>query len=96
MEWFKNHVNDSKSYPGADINSDHNLVMMCCDLKLKRLKIKERRPWDISKLLISQLYECDGNNQFRKRGRRTVGYYKMSRNKRSNIRSEASDRETHE
>lgn len=31
---FKNQVKSCKTYPGADINSDHNLVMMKCDLKL--------------------------------------------------------------
>lgn len=28
----KNQIKDSKSYPGADINNDHNLVLMHCEL----------------------------------------------------------------
>lgn len=33
---FKNQVKESRSYPEADIDSDHNLVMMKCKLKFKR------------------------------------------------------------
>jgi len=38
---YKNQVKDSKSCPGADINSDHNLVLMHCELKFKRLQKKK-------------------------------------------------------
>jgi hypothetical protein len=31
-------VKDSRSYPGADIDNDHNLIMMHCNLKFKKLR----------------------------------------------------------
>ena len=35
-----------KSYPGADVDSDHNLVMMKVAVKLKRIqKGKSRKKW---------------------------------------------------
>jgi hypothetical protein len=43
-------VKDSRSYPGADINSDHNPVVMRCELKFKGLKQKEQKQWNISRL----------------------------------------------
>ncbi|XP_047511711.1 craniofacial development protein 2-like [Pieris napi] len=39
---FKNSIKSAQTYPGADINSDHNpvIVKMCCNLKkLKKTKI---------------------------------------------------------
>ena len=38
---FTNQVKESRSYPGADIDSDHNLVMMKCELKFKRIMGKK-------------------------------------------------------
>lgn len=38
---FKNQVKDSRSYPGADIDSDHNLVMMKCNLNFKKIRRRE-------------------------------------------------------
>ena len=35
---FRNQVKDCESYFGADIDSDHNLVMMKCHLKFKKSK----------------------------------------------------------
>lgn len=35
---YKNQVKYFKSYPGADINSDHNLVIMEENLSLKKRK----------------------------------------------------------
>jgi hypothetical protein len=35
---FKNQCKDSRSYPGADADSDHNLVMAKCCWKFKRLQ----------------------------------------------------------
>jgi len=41
---FINQVNNCKTYPGADIDSDHIKVLMKCNLKLKRMvKMKSRR-----------------------------------------------------
>lgn len=37
---FRNQVKDDRNYLGADINSDHNVVMMKYDLKFKRIVVK--------------------------------------------------------
>lgn len=39
---FKNQVKNCKAYPGADADSDHNLVMMKCNLKYKTLKSRSK------------------------------------------------------
>lgn len=55
---FKNQVNDSRSYPGADIDSDHNLVMMKCNLKLKKIKRRgNTNRWQTSKLKEEKVNE---------------------------------------
>ena len=51
---FRNQVKDCKSYPGADIDSDHNLVMMKCHLKFKKLKKAVKNIWQVEKLNESQ------------------------------------------
>lgn len=56
-ERFKNQVKDSRSYPGADVVSDHNLVMMHWGLKLNGLKIKERKQWDILRLKDENIWQ---------------------------------------
>ena len=33
---YRNSVKNARSYPGADIDSDHNLVMMNVNIRLKR------------------------------------------------------------
>lgn len=49
---YKNQVKKCKSNPGADINSDHNIVVMDTNLSLKRKKItkvqKMKKPEEIS------------------------------------------------
>ena len=48
---YRNSVKKSCSYPGADADTDHNLVMMTTNLKLK--KVKRRKPkkrWNLEKL----------------------------------------------
>lgn len=35
---FKNQIKQCKTYPGADIDSDHNLVIMETQLKYKKIK----------------------------------------------------------
>ena len=40
---FRNQVLDCKAYPGADIDSDHNLVVMKSRLKFKRI-IRKNQP----------------------------------------------------
>lgn len=40
---YGNSVKNSRGYPGADIDSDHNLVMMNAEIKLKKMKRAARR-----------------------------------------------------
>uniref|UniRef100_A0A8D8Z0H2 Craniofacial development protein 2 n=1 Tax=Cacopsylla melanoneura TaxID=428564 RepID=A0A8D8Z0H2_9HEMI len=47
---FKNQVKNCRSHPGADIGSDHNLVMMHSELKYKKLTKKNRTNIEVSKL----------------------------------------------
>ena len=49
---YRNSVKSSQSYPGADVDSDHNLVAMRVELKLKKLKKggRNQRKWDMDKL----------------------------------------------
>lgn len=59
---FKNQVKNSKSYPGADIGSDHNLVMMKCELKFKKLEKKNANKISSSKLKIPDIKVDFENN----------------------------------
>ena len=48
---FRNQVLDCKTFPGADIGPDHNLLVMKCKLKLKKLtKGKKSKRWNLEKL----------------------------------------------
>jgi len=48
---FKNQIKISRSYPGADIDSGHNFVMMKCNLKFKNIKRREKtNRWQTNKL----------------------------------------------
>jgi endonuclease/exonuclease/phosphatase family metal-dependent hydrolase len=48
---FRNSVKNSRSYPGADADSDHNLVMMTSELRLKRMQTsRRRRKWCLEEL----------------------------------------------
>jgi hypothetical protein len=52
---YRNSVKSAQSYPGADADTDHNLVAMRVKLKLKKLKRgKNRRKWDMEKLKANQ------------------------------------------
>ena len=45
---YRNQVKSCKTYPGADVDSDHNMIMMKCCIKMKKLqKRKERRRWNL-------------------------------------------------
>lgn len=60
---FWNQVKESRSYPGADINSDHNPVMMKCNLKFKKITSKKKMvQWQVKNLrdekLRKQYSEC--------------------------------------
>ena len=66
---FKNNVKNAKTYPGADINSDHNPVVIKLQIKLKSRGIKTSRTpqIDISALKqpdISQLYLVEVKNKY--------------------------------
>ncbi|VVC27548.1 Hypothetical protein CINCED_3A015042 [Cinara cedri] len=56
---FKNQVKSCKTYPGVDINSGHNLVMMKCDVKFKKIKKpnKKYHKWNLEKLKIPEIAE---------------------------------------
>lgn len=49
---YQNQVKQSKSFPGADIDSDHNLVIMESSLSLKKMENKQisRKKWYLDKL----------------------------------------------
>ena len=49
---FRNGVKRSWSYPGADIYTDHNLVAMQMNVKLKKIQgvIKKGKKWNIDSL----------------------------------------------
>ncbi|XP_068081777.1 craniofacial development protein 2-like [Anabrus simplex] len=48
---FRNQELDCKTLPGADMDSDHNLLVIKCHLKLNKLKKgKNAKRWDLDKL----------------------------------------------
>lgn len=48
---FRNQIKQCKAYPGADINSDHNLLIMESELKYKNIKKKNNiKRWNLQKL----------------------------------------------
>ncbi|XP_049864013.1 craniofacial development protein 2-like [Schistocerca gregaria] len=48
---FRNQVLNCKTFPGADVDSDHNILVMTCRLKLKKLqKGGNLRRWVLDKL----------------------------------------------
>lgn len=46
----------SRSYLGADIDTDHHLVMMHCESNFKRIIIKQNAFWDVIKLKKKSVY----------------------------------------
>jgi len=46
---FRNQVHKCKTYLGADVNSDHNLLMMKCNVVYKKLKRRNQitRKYDL-------------------------------------------------
>ncbi|XP_068081919.1 craniofacial development protein 2-like [Anabrus simplex] len=56
---FRNQVLDCKTFPGADVDSDHNLLVMKCHLKLKKLKKgKNAKRWDLDNLKEKSERDC--------------------------------------
>jgi len=58
---YRNQVKQSKSYPGADINSDHNLVIMETKLCLK----KSTRNQETKKKWCVKKFKQEGTRKFR-------------------------------
>ncbi|XP_067007626.2 craniofacial development protein 2-like [Anabrus simplex] len=56
---FRNQVLDCKSFPEADVDSDHNLLVIKCHLKLKKFKKgRNARRWDLDKLKGKSMKDC--------------------------------------
>ncbi|XP_068082613.1 uncharacterized protein, partial [Anabrus simplex] len=56
---FRNQVMDCKAFPGEDVDSDHNLLVMKCRLKLKKLKKgKNATRWNLDKLKEKSVRDC--------------------------------------
>ena len=52
---YRNAVKNSKAYPGADVDSDHNLVMIEDEVRLKTIKkTKIRKKWNTGKFKEEQ------------------------------------------
>ena len=68
---FRNGVKNSRGYPAADADSDHNLVMMKCNVRFKKL-IKSRKviKWNVESLRGSKRREYQelAENSIRERG----------------------------
>lgn len=48
---FRNQIKQCKAYPGADINSDHNILIMESELKYKNIKNNNNiKRWNLHKL----------------------------------------------
>src|SRR6476619_3677058 len=51
-QWYRNSVKSSWSYPGADVDSDHNLVAMRLKLKLKKIpRRRQQKKWKLDSLV---------------------------------------------
>jgi predicted dithiol-disulfide oxidoreductase (DUF899 family) len=68
---YRNSVKNSRSFPGADIDSDHNLVMMKAAVRLKKLQTAKRtKKWmlegikekanDFNREMVQNLKQADG------------------------------------
>uniref|UniRef100_A0A8D8U352 Craniofacial development protein 2 n=1 Tax=Cacopsylla melanoneura TaxID=428564 RepID=A0A8D8U352_9HEMI len=47
---YRNQVTSSHSYPGSQIDSDHNLVKAKCNIRFKKRKILRKKKWCLEKL----------------------------------------------
>jgi hypothetical protein len=56
INWrYQNSIKNVRAFPGADINSDHNPVIMKMHVKLKRTKIsKVQEHWDMNMLNMEE------------------------------------------
>ena len=52
---YRNSVKNSRSYPGADADTDHNLVVMKINVMLKKIiKTSMKRKWDMKRLKTNE------------------------------------------
>ena len=52
---YRNSVKNSRSYPGADADTDHNLVVMKINVMLKKIiKTSTKRKWDMQRLKTNE------------------------------------------
>ena len=72
---YRNCVKDARSYPGADIDSDHNLVMMKIHIRLKKvIGKKQTLKWDTDKIKsVRKAFENEIEQEIRNNMRRTRG-----------------------
>src|SRR6476620_4451064 len=57
---YRNSVKSSWSYPGADVDSDHNLVAMRLKLKLKKIPRRRQKKWKLDSLVTKvELFRKD-------------------------------------
>lgn len=47
---FRNQIKQCKTYPGADINNDRNLLIMESELMYKNIKNNNFKRWNLQKL----------------------------------------------
>ncbi|XP_049779632.1 uncharacterized protein LOC126176518 [Schistocerca cancellata] len=63
---FRNQIKDCRSYPSADLCSDHNLVLMKSSLRFKRVKKKPvKLKWELEKLkteVLAKRYAHETDN----------------------------------
>ncbi|KAL4131689.1 hypothetical protein QTP88_008968 [Uroleucon formosanum] len=83
---YKNQIKSSKSYPGADIDSDHNLVMIKSVLKFKKLEKpkNKRHKWNLCQLKqpeITKLFEKKCKEKLETKDEESKKQYKTLRNK---------------
>lgn len=78
---FRNSVTSVKTYPGADIKSDHNPLVATLKLKLKRIKRKKVKKYD-----LRQLKNEDTKNNVKQYIKSRITYTEMEPNIESNIK----------
>jgi hypothetical protein len=71
---YRNSVKNARTYPGADADSDHNLVAMKMELKLKKIvRGKTQLKWDLEKLKVKKdAFKQDIEDQLTEREGMTV------------------------
>ena len=79
---FRNAVRSCKTYPGADCNSDHNLLMANIVCKMRKLKKPKIIPsLDLTTLKndtdIQKRYEVEVNNRFQQLTKMTIQLKKI-------------------